>query len=100
MTQVPVACEAVSFHFASPRGDGEGDRAVLFGWSVITGVVVAVDLFGSRTMSDAFRSLSRHPVGGPVLAATWIALTAHLFGLIPARRDPLQHLPRLGIRIR
>lgn len=58
-------------------------------WLAITTLVVAADLTGSRTMSDAFRTASRHPVGRPVMIIGWGVLTAHLFGVIPPGLDPI-----------
>jgi hypothetical protein len=54
--------------------------------------VAAADLTGSKTMSDAFRTASRHRVTGPVVMVAWVYLTAHLFGLIPPELDPLHLL--------
>ena len=40
-------------------------------------------------MSEAFRAASRHPVYGPVVLGAWFILTAHLFGIIPRKYDPI-----------
>lgn len=59
-----------------------------FGWLAVAAAVVIADVTGTRTMSDAFRALSRHPVAGPAIAVGWGALTAHLFGFLDPRLDP------------
>lgn len=63
-----------------------------FGWLLVGAVVIVADVTGRRTMSDAFRTASRHPVAGPALALGWGTLTAHLFGLIRPRFDPFHRL--------
>lgn len=59
------------------------------GWVSVAAVVIAAELLDEKTMSEAFRAASRHPVGGPVLFAAWAVLTAHLFGILPPERDPI-----------
>lgn len=61
------------------------------GWVSVGAVVVIAELLDARTMSEAFRSASGHPVGGPVIFASWAILTAHLFGVLPARYDPFHY---------
>ena len=63
-----------------------------YGWLALGLLVVAADVTGSRTMSDAFRTASRSSVGRPVMIAGWGILTAHLFGLIPPGIDPINQL--------
>ena len=71
------------------------------GWLSVGAVVVAAELLDTRTMSEAFREASRHPVIGPVVITTWAVLTAHLLGFIPPQYDPFHTVPRsLGIRRR
>jgi hypothetical protein len=65
-----------------------------YGWVALGLIVVAADITGSRTMSDAFRTASRSPVGRPIMIAGWGVLTAHLFGLIPPGVDPINQLWR------
>jgi hypothetical protein len=60
-----------------------------YGWLALGLLVVAADVTGSRTMSDAFRTASRSPVGRPIMIASWAILTAHLFGVIPPGLDPI-----------
>lgn len=60
------------------------------GWVSVGAVVVAAEVIDARTMSEAFRAASRHPVAGPVIAASWGVLTAHLFGVIPDEYDPIK----------
>lgn len=58
------------------------------GWVSVGAVVLAAEVIDARTMSEAFRAASRHPVAGPAMAVSWSVLTAHLFGLIPDKYDP------------
>ena len=55
-------------------------------------VVIAADVMDARTMSEAFRAASKHPVAGPVMLASWSVLSAHLFGFIPQQYDPFYRL--------
>lgn len=59
------------------------------GWVAVAAVVVTAELLDEKTMSEAFRAASRHPVYGPVVITAWAILTAHLTGLIPAKYDPI-----------
>ena len=59
------------------------------GWLAVALLVTAADVTGSRTMSEVFRNASQHPVGRPLMVVGWGILTAHLFGLIPPDRDPI-----------
>jgi hypothetical protein len=60
-----------------------------YGWVAVGLLVAAADVTGTKTMSEVFRSASRHPVGRPLMVIGWGVLTAHLFGLIPPDRDPI-----------
>lgn len=62
------------------------------GWVAVGAVVIAAELMDTRTMSEAFGEAARHPVYGPVIFTAWAILTAHLFGAIPARYDPIHLL--------
>lgn len=55
------------------------------GWALITAVVVAWDVAGPETLSAAFLRHRTHPL----TLIAWGGLTAHLFGIIPRRYDPL-----------
>lgn len=59
------------------------------GWIAAGAVVVAAELLDERTMSEAFKAASRHPVYGPVVISAWGILTAHLLGIIPGKYDPI-----------
>lgn len=59
------------------------------GWVAVSAVVVAAELLDEKTMSEAFHTASRHPAYGPVVISAWGILTAHLFGFIPAKYDPI-----------
>jgi hypothetical protein len=63
-----------------------------YGWLALALIVAAADYTGSQTMSDAFRTASRRPISGPIVAIGWGVLTAHLFGFIPPHLDPFHHL--------
>jgi hypothetical protein len=63
-----------------------------WGWIALAVLVAAADTTGERTMSDAFREASRHPVLGPPVIAGWCVLTAHLLGYLPPRLDPFHRL--------
>lgn len=62
------------------------------GWIVVAVAIVAADLADERTMSDVFREAAKRPVAGPCLLVFWTALTAHLFGWIPLKYDPIHQL--------
>ena len=53
----------------------------MVGWVAVAVAVVTADLLDEKTMSQAFRSASRHPVAGPVVLVAWGVLTVHLFGI-------------------
>ena len=59
------------------------------GWVAVGVAVILAELLDEKTMSEAFRDAARHPVYGPVIFGAWGVLTAHLFGAIPARYDPI-----------
>ena len=59
-------------------------------WIAVGAAVVAAELLDSKTMSDAFLEASKSPVGRPVIYASWLILTAHLFDVIPHKYDPLR----------
>jgi hypothetical protein len=62
------------------------------GW-IAVGIAIAIaEVTDSRTMSAAFRDAVEHPVAGPAICITYGIFTAHLFGLIPPRYDPLHQL--------
>lgn len=62
------------------------------GWLSVGAVVVAAELMDARTMSEAFSAAVRHPVGGPLIITGWALLSAHLFGVIPEKYDPVHTL--------
>lgn len=62
------------------------------GWVAVGSVIVAAELLDSRTMSEGFRDLSRTPIGRYALTFGWGMLTAHLFGLIPPKFDPISQM--------
>jgi hypothetical protein len=59
------------------------------GWVAVGVAVITAELLDKRTMSEAFQEAVRHPVYGPVIFTSWAILTAHLFGAIPQRYDPI-----------
>jgi hypothetical protein len=62
------------------------------GWAITGAVILAAELLDQRTMSEVFRDWSRSPTGKYVLLPGWAYLTAHLFGFIPVKYDPLSQL--------
>lgn len=62
------------------------------GWIATTAVIIAAELLDEKTMSTGFRNYSRDPVGRYVMLPAWAYLTAHLFGVIPVKYDPLSLL--------
>src|ERR1700729_2823437 len=60
-----------------------------YGWVALALLVAAADVTGTKTMSDVFRDASRGKFAGPVVYIGWGVLTAHLFGFIPPRLDPI-----------
>jgi hypothetical protein len=58
-----------------------------YAWGALVALVIAADLTGSKTMSAAFRTCSRHPYFGPPLILGWGYLNAHLFGVLPVKYD-------------
>lgn len=59
------------------------------GW-IAVGVAVAVaEIADSRTMSAAFREAMEDPIAGPVICICYGILTAHLFGMLPQKYDPI-----------
>lgn len=58
-------------------------------WTAMGLSILLVDLLSETTLSDSFQAFSRTPAGRVVTTASWLYLTAHMFGLIPQHRDPL-----------
>jgi len=65
------------------------------GWVSVACVVIAAEIIDARTMSEAFRAASRHKVAGVPIAVGYAILTGHLFGIIPAKYDPVCYLAAL-----
>lgn len=64
------------------------------GWFGLTAYVIAWDMFAHETLSGAFGRAVLHPrARWPVILA-WGVTTAHLFGVLPSRYDPLAHIGR------
>jgi hypothetical protein len=61
----------------------------LTGWVATAVVILAAELLDEKTMSDGFKSYSRSRKGRFVVLPAWAFLTAHLFGVIPSKNDPL-----------
>jgi hypothetical protein len=62
------------------------------GWIAVGAAVAVAELLDSRTMSAAFRAAMEDPVAGPLICIGYGYLTAHLFGMIPPKYDPLHLL--------
>lgn len=60
-------------------------------WAMLAAVVLAWDLTAAdeQTLSEAFRRCRGRPTAAVTVAAVWMVLTAHLFGVLPPRADPL-----------
>lgn len=57
------------------------------GWAGLLAIAGAFDVVAPETLSHAFKRASReHPVA---TGAAYAYMTAHLFGLIPEKIDPL-----------
>jgi hypothetical protein len=63
------------------------------GWALLSVAVGAYEYRQIRaarpTLSAEFSAGLRHPVARWPVVAGWAALTGHLFGVIPARYDPV-----------
>lgn len=55
------------------------------GWFILAAYVVAWDALAKETLSCAFLRRRTHPV----IVLAWSGLSAHLFGVLPRRYDPL-----------
>ena len=60
-------------------------------WLVLAAAIVAWDLAAAdeQTLSETFRRCEDAPAARAVVVAAWAVLTAHLFGVMPRRADPL-----------
>ncbi len=67
------------------------------GWLSIAAGVVAWDVLASDTLTESFRRAQAHPVSAVATGTAWWVLTAHLFGWLPERADPI-HLGVAGAR--
>lgn len=61
------------------------------GWWLLAVVIFLWDFLASETMSAAFERNRRHPL----LTIGWAALTAHLYGVLPHRIDPIVRFGQL-----
>ncbi len=71
------------------------------GWAVVALVVIAWDSVAEQTLSTSFgKARQAHPVADAAVLTAWIALTAHLLGVLPRQTDPFAVLtvPRRLIR--
>ena len=57
------------------------------GWLVMLIYIVAWDCLASETLSDAFYKAIEHPFHKWWVITVWVAITLHLFKLIPKRYD-------------
>lgn len=65
-----------------------------WGWLGLTAYVIAWDTFAPETLSGAFGRAVLHPrARWPVILA-WSITTAHPFGALPSRYDPIAHIGR------
>lgn len=67
-------------------------------WCYLAAAVLAWDLLAAdeQTLSEAFRRSREHPASAVAVGVIWGMLTAHLWGLLPQRADPLHavHIAR------
>jgi hypothetical protein len=73
------------------------------GWALVAIGILVWDLTApdDQQLSDAWRRANRRgPVSAVLVGAAWAVTTAHLYGLIPARIDPLHmiYLSRVALR--
>lgn len=61
------------------------------GWVLLAAGIFAwnVTAADEQMLSEAFRRCKRDPVACAVVVTVWSVLTAHLFGVLPPRADPL-----------
>lgn len=60
------------------------------GWGIIILGILLWDLTQEDQLTDAWkRAHKRGPVSAVALGTTWAIITAHLYGVLPARFDPL-----------
>jgi hypothetical protein len=71
-------------------------RSAGTGWGLVALGILLWDLTQEDQLTDAWkRAHRRGPVSAIVLGTTWAIITAHLYGLLPARFDPL-HMIYVG----
>ena len=67
-------------------------------WPAVAASICAVDVYailaGLPTLSTQVREAVKHPYWRWPVAASWLYLSGHLLGLVPAERDPLSRLGR------
>jgi hypothetical protein len=73
------------------------------GWALVAIGILIWDLTApeDQQLTDAWRRANRRgPVSAALVGAAWAVTTAHLYGLIPARFDPLHmiYLSRVALR--
>jgi hypothetical protein len=76
-------------------------RSGLTGWGLVGAAVVLWDVTApeGELLTDRFRAGCRHPGRLVLVGAGWAVLTAHLFGVLPERWDPIR-VPRPARRTR
>lgn len=57
------------------------------GWIAVGVIALAADLLDEKTMSSVWHQTATGKVTGPPLVLGWAYLSAHLFGLLPAKYD-------------
>lgn len=65
------------------------------GWAGLTAYVLAWDMFATETLSGAFGRAVLHPRARWPVVLSWTITTAHLFGVLPSRYDPLARVGRV-----
>lgn len=72
-------------------------RAGTVGWVGLTAYVAVWDAYAPETLSGAFGRAVLHPKARWPVVALWGLTTAHLFGVLPRRYDPIA---RVGYALR
>lgn len=65
------------------------------GWTALATGVIVWDVLAPETLSSAFRRAHTHKASNMAVKISWAILTAHLFGWLPEKADPM----RMGVRV-
>jgi hypothetical protein len=65
------------------------ENAGLYGWGVVAGTVIALDIALPQTLSSAADKLLEHPQMKYVAWAIGGLVTGHVYNIIPEQYDPI-----------